>query len=106
MTIALCGVCSRGYPTESDTEDSEFEHVGAGESSQPQPKQKTGGSTGIKKHIELHAQGQPFGAMKAVLCSDIKKYAEDLDPTTGWEGQPRYERKRLLKRLYLGKHSH
>lgn len=60
----------------------------------------------MKKHVELDAQGQPFGPMKAVLCSDIKKYAEDLDPTTGWEGQPRHERKRLFRHLYTGKHSH
>jgi hypothetical protein len=36
----------------------------------------------MKKHVELDAQGQPFGSMKVVLCSDIKKYAKDLDPTT------------------------
>lgn len=60
----------------------------------------------MKKHVELDAQGQPFGSMKAVLCNDIKKYAKDLDPTTGWEGQPRHERKRLFKRLYTGNNSH
>ena len=42
--------------------------------------------------------------MKAVLCSDIKKYAKDPDPMTGWEGQPWHERKRLFSRLYTGKH--
>jgi hypothetical protein len=57
----------------------------------------------MKKRVELDAQGQPFGTMKAVLCGDIKKYAKDLDPTTGWEGQPRHERKRLFRRLYSGK---
>ena len=36
----------------------------------------------MKKHVELDAQGQPFGSIKVVLCSDIKKYAKDLDPTT------------------------
>ena len=59
----------------------------------------------MKKHVELDAEGQPFGAMKAVLSSDIKKYAKDLDPTTGWEGQPRHDRKRLFRRLYTSKHS-
>ena len=57
----------------------------------------------MKKRVELDAQGQPFGPMKSVLCGDIKKYAKDLDPTTGWEGQPRHERKRLFRRLYTGK---
>jgi hypothetical protein len=57
----------------------------------------------MKKHVELDAQGQPFGSMKAILWSDIKKYAKDLDPTTGWEDQPQHERKRLFKRLYTGK---
>ena len=37
---------------------------------------------GMKKHVELDAQGQPFGPIKKVLCIDIKKYAKDLDPTT------------------------
>ena len=44
---------------------------------------REGGSTFMKKRVELDAQGQPFGAMKAVLCADIKKYAKGLDPTTG-----------------------
>ena len=57
-----------------------------------------------KKHVELDAQEQSFGSMKAVLCSDIKKYAKDPDPTTGWEGQPRHERKWLFRRLYTSKH--
>jgi hypothetical protein len=57
----------------------------------------------MKKRVELDAQKQPFGAMKVVLCGDIKKYAKDLDPTTGWEGQPWHKRKRLFKRLYTGK---
>ena len=57
----------------------------------------------MKKHMELDAQNQPFGPMKVVLYNDIKKYAKDLDPTTGWEGQPRHEEKRLFKRLYIGK---
>ena len=57
----------------------------------------------MKKRVKLDAQGQPFGAMKAVLCADIKKYAKGLDPTTGWEGQPWHERKRLFKHLYTGK---
>jgi hypothetical protein len=30
-------------------------------------------------------------AQEAVLCGDIKKYAKDLDPTTGWERQPRHD---------------
>ena len=63
-----------------------------------------GARGGLKKHVELDRQGQPFGPMKEVLCSDIKKYAKDLDPTTGWEGQPRSDRKRLLRRLYAGEY--
>ena len=99
-----CGCCSRGYGIHSGTEDdSDPENSDAMETSQPAPTRKGGGSTAMKKRVELDAQGQPFGAMKAVLSADIKKYAKDLDPTTGWEGQPRHERKRLFKRLYTGK---
>ena len=98
------GSCSRGYATHSGTEeDTDHENSDGIETSQPLPTRKTGGSTAMKKRVELDAQGQPFGAMKAVLCGDIKKYAKDLDPTVGWEGQPRHERKRLFKRLYTGK---
>ena len=86
-------MCSRGYPTNSGTEDSEGEDNDAFEASQLPRTRTGGGSTGMKKHVELDAQGQPFGSMKAVLCGDIKKYAKDLDPTTGWEGQPRHDRK-------------
>jgi len=99
-----CGWCSRGYATHSGTEDnSDRDHSDGTETSQPPPTWKGGGSTTMKKRVELDAQGQPFGSMKAVLCGDIKKYAKDLDPTTGWEGQPRHERKRLFRRLYSGK---
>lgn len=59
----------------------------------------------MKKRVELDAHGQHFGSMKAVFSSDIKKYAKDLDPTTGWEGQPWHERKQLFRRLYTGKRS-
>jgi hypothetical protein len=54
----------------------------------------------MKKHVELDAQGQPFGSMKKVLCGDIKKYAKHLDSTTGWEDQPCFDQKRLLRCLY------
>ena len=84
-------------------EDSDHENSDGIETSQPLSTRKGGGSTAMKKRVEQDAQGQPFGSMKAVLCSDIKKYAKDLDPTTGWEGQPRHERKRLFKCLYTGK---
>ena len=97
-----CGCCSRGYETHSGNEgESDHENSDALEASQP-PTRKGEGSTSMKKRVELDASGQPFGSMKAVLCADIKKYAKDLDPTTGWEGQPRHERKRLFKRLYTG----
>jgi len=96
-------VCSRGYATHLDTEDSEGRNSDALETSQRRQPRKGVGSTGMKKRVELDAQGQPFGSMKSVLCSDIKKYAKDLDPTTGWEGQPRHERKRLFRRLYTCK---
>ena len=94
---------SRGYPTESGAEDSEGSNDDAIQTSQAHP---TRGAArgGMKKHVELDAQGQPFGPMKEVLCNDIKKYAKDLDPTTGWEGQPRSDRKRLLQRLYAGEY--
>ena len=96
--------CSRGYKTHSGTEgESDHENSDATESSSPPATRKAGGSTAMKKRVELDAQGQPFGSMKAVFCSDIKKYAKDLDPTTGWEGQPRHERKRLFKRMYTCK---
>ena len=99
-----CGCCSRGYGTHSGSEESsDGDHSDGVQTSQPPPTSKRGGSTAMKKRVELDAQGQPFGSMKAVLCGDIKKYAKDLDPTTGWEGQPRHERKRLFKRLYSGK---
>ena len=102
--IVECGCCSRGYATNSGTEsDGDQENSDGIETSHPLPTRKGGGSTALKKRVELDVQGQPFGAMKAVLCADIKKYAKDLDPTTGWEGQPRHERKRLFKRLYTGK---
>ena len=96
-------MCSRGNATHSDTSDTEGGNNGAVETSQRKPTRKGVVSSGMKKRVELDAQGQPFGAMKSVLCSDIKKYAKDLDPTTGWEGQPRHERKRLFRRLYTGK---
>lgn len=99
----VCGCFSRGYATHSGTkDDSDHENSDAIETSQRPPTRKRGGSNAMKKRVELDAQGQPFGAMKAVLCTDIKKYAKGLDPTTGWEGQPRHERKRLFKRLYTG----
>jgi hypothetical protein len=101
--IVECASCSRGYATHSGTEeDSDAENSDEIETSQPPPTRKGGGSTAMKKRVELDAQGQPFGAMKAVLSADIKKYAKALDPTTGWEGQPRHLRKRLFKRLYTG----
>ena len=96
-------MCSRGYATHTEAEDTEGGNSDAVETSQQKPTRKGVGNTGVKKRVELDAQGQPFGAMKSVLCSDIKKYAKDLDPTTGWEGQPRHERKRLFRRLYTGK---
>ena len=102
--IVECGCCSRGYATHSGTEeDSDQGNSDEIETSQPLPTRKGGGSTAMKKRVELDAQGQPFGAMKPVLCAYIKKFAKDLDPTTGWEGQPRHLRKRLFKRLYTGK---
>ena len=98
-------MCNRGYTTHSDTEVSEGGNSDAVETSQRKPSRKGAGSTGMKKRVELDGQRQPFGSMKAVLSSDIKKYAKDLDPTTGWEGQSRHERKRLFRRLYTCKHS-
>lgn len=55
----------------------------------------------MKKHVELDAQRQPFGSIKAILYSNIK-YVKDLDPMMEWEGQPCHERKRVFKRLYIG----
>ena len=104
--IVECFCCSRGSATHSATEDTsetDQDHNDGIETSQPPPTRKARGSTPKLKRVELDAQGQPFGSMKAVLCADIKKYAKDLDPTTGWEGQPRHERKRLFRRLYSGK---
>lgn len=95
----VCGCFSRGYATHSGTEDDSD----AIETSQRPPTRKGVGSNAMKKCVEQDAQGQPFGAMKVVLCADIKKYAKGQDPTTGWEGQPRHERKRLFKRLYTDK---
>jgi hypothetical protein len=40
----------------------------------------------MNKYVELDTQGQPFGSMKAIVCSNIKKYVKDLDPTMKWEG--------------------
>ena len=103
LTMAR-GWCSRGYKTHSGTEgESDHENSDAVETSQPPALRKGGGSTAMKKRLELDAQGQPFGSMKSVFCRDIKKYAKDLDPTTGWEGQPGQERKRLFNCLYTGK---
>ena len=65
---------------------------------------REGGRGGLKEQVELDRQGQSFWAMKELLCSDIKKYAKDLDSTTGWEGHPRSDRKRLLRRLYAGEY--
>ena len=89
--IVECFCCSRGsatYLATEDTSETNQDHNDGIETSQPPPTRKARGSTPKLKRVELDAQGQPFGSMKAVLCADIKKYAKDLDPTTGWEGQP------------------
>lgn len=94
-------LCSHGHATNSRAEDSEGENDDAMQTSLVHPAQ--GSARGdLKKHVEFDEQGQPFGPMKEVLCSDIKKYSKDLDPTTGWEWQARSDRKRLLRRLYAG----
>ena len=78
-------MCSRGYVTNFGAKQSEGVDDDAIQTS-PVPAARGGGRGGLKKQVELDRQGQPFGTMKEVLCSDIKKYANDLDPTTGWEG--------------------
>ena len=57
-----------------------------------------------EEHMELDVQGQFFRSMKAVLWRYIHRFANDLDLTMGWEGQPRHERKQLFRRLYTYKH--
>ena len=99
-----CVLCSRGYEVELAEEDSIANTDGEIEALQPLQKRNIGASTAMKKPVELDGQGQPFGAMKAVLSSDVKKYAKDLDPTTGWEGQPRQHRRRLFRCLYTSTH--
>jgi hypothetical protein len=94
--IVECGCCSQGYATHSGTEeDSNQENNDEIETSQPLPTRKGGGSTAMKKRVELDAQGQHFGAMKVVLCGDIKKYANvahlskrDVRNTKGTRGTP------------------
>ena len=94
-------LCSQGYPTDFENEDSEDGNDDVIQTSQAHPTR--GGAQGpMKKHVELDAQGQPYGSIKEVLWGDIKKYAKDFDPTTGWEAQPRSDRKRFLRRLCAG----
>ena len=95
---------NRGYATDSIAEESEGGDDDAMQTS-PMHAAREGGRGGLKKQVELDRQGQSFWTMKEVLCSDIKKYAKDLDSTTGWEGHPRSDRKRLLRRLYAGDYS-
>lgn len=98
-----CELCSRGYGESSDDESEENrgEDTRAMHSAgNPKP----AGSSGWKKPIEVDVEGQPWGPMKDSLQKDIQKYAKDLDPSSGWEGQPQKLRRNLYKRLYAGEY--
>ena len=88
-------LCSHGHATNSRAEDSEGGNDDAMQTLLVHP--AWGGTRGgLKKYVELNGQGQPFRPMKEVLCINIKKYAKDFDPTTGWKWQPRSDWKRVL----------
>lgn len=75
-------MCSWGYLTDSGNEDSKGGNDDAIQTRQAHLARE--GARGVmKKHLELDVQGKLIGSMKNVLCVDIKKYAKDLDPTTG-----------------------
>lgn len=98
-----CELCSRGYGESSDDESEENrgEDTRAMHSAgNPKP----AGSSGWKKPIEVDVEGQPWGPMKDSLQKDIQKYAKELDPSSGWEGQPQKLRRNLYKRLYAGEY--
>lgn len=103
-TNLKCALCSRGYGTatagsgdesEGNTEDIiGYLHA--------QGNHKGVGSSHMKKPIELDVEGQPWGSMKDAFQKDVQKYAKDLDPSCGWEGQDKSLRRHLFKRLYSG----
>lgn len=95
-------LCSRGYEAES-TEfglDADTEEII--EFLIPQQKEQKGSGFVMKKPVQLDPHEEPFGAMKTPFSNDIKKYARDLDPRKGWEGQPVHKRRRLFTRVYTG----
>ena len=104
----MLGFCSKGYDTASAEQgvewnvesDADIEDIIA--SLNPEEKWKKGSTTVVKKPIELDEDGQAYGSIKNAFSNDIKKYARDLDPRKGWEGQPAYDRRRLFSRIYTG----
>ena len=96
---------SRGYNTGSDEPASDADTEEMIEQLIPEQAREKGLSTVMKKPVEIDRQGEPFGPMKAPFSNDIKKYARDLDPRFGWEGQPKKDRRRLFRRLYSGLYS-
>lgn len=95
-------MCSRGDDAYSQGEGDDTDVDTDAAIKGIRPKHRKGGSSGMKKPIELDGEGQPFGSMKEALANDIKKYTKNLDPRVGWEKQPHQLRKELLKRLYKG----
>ncbi len=98
--ISVFAYCSRGYSTGSDEPESEADTEDLIHQLKPSQPRNEGQS--MKKPVELDKNGEPFGAMKVPFANDIKKYARDLDPRMGWEGQPIQDRRRLFRRLYSG----
>lgn len=103
-TNLKCALCSRGYGTAGSGDESEGNTEDIIDALHSQGKFKEVGSSAMKKPIELDVEGQPWGSMKDAFHKDIQKYAKDLDPSCGWEGQDKSLRRNLFRRVYTGEH--
>ena len=109
--MALYVFCSRSYPMSSEDQRREEEESDEDiediiDTLKPEEKWEEGSTSIMKKPVELDRDGEAFGPMKNAFLNDIKKYAQELDPRKGWEGQRVHHRRRLFRRLYIGTSKH
>lgn len=98
VSLEMCS-CRYGEGSDDESHGNTNEDIDALNS---QRKLTPMGPAAMKKPIELDEDGQPWGSMKDALHKDIQKYAKDLDPSCGWEGQSGKLQRNLLRRLYTG----